>query len=52
MATPVSLQSLRPLLLLMLFMALWSEREALQRIADATSSSLVRLAAACGDPNR
>lgn len=52
MSTPFTLQSLRPLLMLLLFMAVWSEREALQRIADATSLSLVRLASACGDPNR
>ena len=50
MSTPFTLQSLRPLLMLLLFMAVWSERDALQRIADATSLS--RLASACGDPNR
>lgn len=55
MPTPTTLptlQSLRPLLMLLLFFAFWSERAALQAIADATSASLVGLAAACGDPNR
>ena len=55
MPTPVpmpSRPSLRPLLMLLVFFALWSQRDALQGIADATSTSLVRLAVACGDPNR
>lgn len=47
-----SLRSLRPLLLLLLFFAVWSERAALLATADATSATLVRLAATCGDPNR
>jgi hypothetical protein len=47
-----TLRSLRPLLMLLLFFAVWSERAALQAMADATSSTLVQLAAACGDPNR
>ncbi len=47
-----ALKSLRPLLMLLLFLAVWSERAALQAMADATSATLVRLAAACGDPNR
>jgi hypothetical protein len=38
--------------MLLLLFAVWSQRDALQHIADATSASLVRLAAACGDPNR
>ena len=45
-------RALRPLLMLLLFFAIWSERNAMQGIADATSTSLVRLAMACGDPNR
>jgi len=55
MPTPSTLptrQSLRPLLMLLLFFALWSERAALQAIAEATSTSLAGLATACGDPNR
>lgn len=55
MPTPLQMpswQSLRPLLMLLLLFAVWSERDALQAIADATSDSLLRLAAACGDPNR
>lgn len=48
----ITLKSLRPLLMLLLFFAFWSERAALQAMADATSATLVRLAAACGDPNR
>ena len=47
-----TLTSLRPLLMLLLFLAVWSERGALQAMADATSATLVQLAAACGDPNR
>ncbi len=47
-----ALASLRPLLWLLLFFAVWSQRVALQEMADATSATLVRLAAACGDPNR
>lgn len=47
-----TLKSLRPLLLLLLFFATWSEREALRVMVDATSSTLVQLAVACGDPNR
>lgn len=46
------LASLRPLLWLLLFFAVWSQRVALQEMADATSATLVQLAAACGDPNR
>lgn len=45
-----TLKSVRPLLMLLLFFAFWSERAALQTLADATSTSLVRLAAACGHP--
>lgn len=52
MITLKSLRPLRPLLMLLLFFAFWSERAALQAMADATSANLVRLAAACGDPNR
>lgn len=54
-ATPPArgaLQSLRPLLMLLLFFAVWSERGALQAMAEATSATLVQLSAACGDPNR
>ncbi|HQZ32126.1 MAG TPA: hypothetical protein PLG89_09735 [Arenimonas sp.] len=47
-----ALASLRPLLWLLLFFAVWSQRVALQEMADATSATLVQLAAACGDPNR
>lgn len=47
-----ALASLRPLLWLLLFFAVWSQRVALQEMADATSTTLVQLAAACGDPNR
>lgn len=47
-----TLKSLRPLLMLLLFFAIWSERTALHAIADATSATLVQLAVACGDPNR
>lgn len=43
-------KALRPLLMLLLFFAFWSERAALQSLADATSASLVSLAAACGHP--
>lgn len=43
-----TLRSLRPLLVLLLFFALWSERTALQAIADAASATLVQLATACG----
>jgi hypothetical protein len=50
-ATP-TLKHLRPLLLLLLFLAVWSERTALHAMADATSAKLVQLDAACGDPNR
>lgn len=46
-----TLKSLRPLLMLLLFFALWSERAALQAMANATSATLVQLAAACGDPS-
>lgn len=55
MATPLeipTLRSLRPLLMLLLFFTVWSERSALQLIADAASSTLAGLDAACGDPNR
>jgi len=44
--------TLRPLLLLLLFFLVWSERAALLAMADATSATLVQLAADCGDPNR
>ncbi len=47
-----SLRSLRPLLMLLLFFLVWSERAALLAMADATSATLVQLAAGCGDPNR
>lgn len=47
-----TLRSLRPLPMLLLFFLVWSERAALQAMADATSATLVQLAAACGDPNR
>lgn len=47
-----SLKSLRPLPMLLLLFVVWSERAALQAMADATSATLVRLATACGDPNR
>ena len=47
-----ALASLRPLLWLLLFFAIYSQRVALQEMADATSATLVQLAAACGDPNR
>lgn len=46
------LSALRPLLMLLFFFLVWSERAALLAVADATSATLVRLAAACGDPNR
>ena len=47
-----SLRPLRPLLMLLLFFLVWSERAALLAMADATSATLVQLAAGCGDPNR
>lgn len=47
-----NLKTLRPLLMLLAFFLVWSERDALQGMADATSATLVQLAAACGDPNR
>jgi hypothetical protein len=43
-----TLRTLRPLLVLLLFFAVWSERTALQAVADATSATLVQLATACG----
>lgn len=47
-----TLKSLRPLLMLLLLFAVWSERAALQAMAEATAGTLVQLAASCGDPNR
>ena len=55
MATPIqtpTLRSIRPLLMLLLFFAVWSERSSLQLIAEAASSAMAGLDAACGDPNR
>lgn len=47
-----SFKSLRPLLVLLVFFALWDQREALQRIADAASVQMVQLDAACADKKR
>ena len=47
-----TLKTIRPLLMLLLLLAVWNERTALHAMADATSATLVQLAAACGDPNR
>ena len=40
-------KALRPLLMLLLFFVLWSERSALQSIAGATAATLVQLADDC-----
>lgn len=42
-----SAKALRPLLMLLLFFVLWSERAALQAIAGATAATLVQLADDC-----